>query len=327
LSIRIEHIEYYLPDTIITNNDLVSRFPHLSSEEIYKTTGVKERRHTTSEFIMSDMAIMASNQLLSKLSEYKNKIDALILVGHGFDYKAPVTAAILQHKLGLKNELLALDLPGGCTGYINGLAVAKGLLESHIANTILLVTGDTPSYVIAQDNSELLSIFGDSSTTTLLTKTVRINGLEQFLVGTDGNGFESLLVHSSGGRLPHIISDKSLIHGEMTMNGKEIFLFAIRTVPQLIANTLQKNGLHKDDIAYFVFHQANSFMLDVLRRKLKIEKERFFNDIRYTGNTVSSSIPIALKTLIEKNKIKRGDKILLAGFGLGYTWGATVIEY
>jgi 3-oxoacyl-[acyl-carrier-protein] synthase-3 len=323
LSLRIEHIEYYLPDNIITNDDLVHRFPHLNAEEIYRTTGVKERRHTTPEFIMSNMVVQVVENLFSNLPELRNEIDGIILVGHGYDYRAPVTSAIIQYKLKLNNNCIALDVPHGCTGYINGLAISNGLLETGTCNKILLLTGDTPSYVIAKDNSELLSIFSDSASLSILTKS---SNYCKFVVGTDGSGYQNLMVHSSGSIEPYNISDTRLKYGEMVMNGKEIFLFAVRTVPKLIADTLLKNNLNKDDIAYFVFHQANSFMLDVLRRKLKIEKERFFNDITFTGNTVSSSIPIALKTLMEQQKIKRGDKLLLAGFGLGYTWGATVIE-
>jgi 3-oxoacyl-[acyl-carrier-protein] synthase III len=324
LSLHIEHIEFYLPEKVITNDDLVSRFPHLSSEEIYKTTGVKERRHTTADFIMSDMVINLTEKLLLQFPNLRNEVDGILLIGHGYDYRAPVTSAIIQNKLKLNSSCIALDIPHGCTGYINGLAVSNGLIETGTCSKILLLTGDTPSYVIAKDNSELLSIFSDSASVSILTKS---NNYGKFVVGTDGSGHQHLMVHSSGAVEPYSVSDKSLRYGEMTMNGKEIFLFAMRTVPQLIENTLNKNGLKKDDIAYFIFHQANSFMLDVLRRKLKIEKERFFNDITFTGNTVSSSIPIALKTLMDQQKIKRGDKILLAGFGLGYTWGATVIEF
>jgi len=326
MGIKLSNIEYYLPEKVITNEDLVKKFPHLNSDDIYKTTGVKERRHTTLDFIMSDMAFESALQLINKDKSLKESIDVIILVGHGYDYKAPISAAILQDRLEIQNGCLTIDLPHGCSGYINGLMVAKGLLDSKIGTKILLLTGDTPSYAIKPNNSELLSIFGDSATATIIESSTKIEH-EKFVFGTDGSGVQNLMVKYSGCKEPNIEINQTMIHGEMQMDGKEIFMFAMKRVPDLINQTLIKNQLSKEDIDYYVFHQANSFMLDVLRRKLKIEKEKFYNDISLTGNTVSSSIPIALKTLMIENKIKRGDKLLLAGFGLGYTWGATVLEF
>lgn len=324
MGIKILDIATYLPEKIITNDDLVKQFPHLDSSEIFKTTGVKERRHTTLDFTMSDMAFEAASQLIRKDEHLKETIDVIILVGHGYDYKAPISSAILQERLGIQNNCLTIDLPHGCTGYINGLMVAKGLLESSIGNKVLLLTADTPSYGIKPDDHDLLSIFGDSGTASIHTKS---DNTENFVFGTDGKGANSLIVRYSGCKYPDIEKNKDLIHGEMEMNGKDIFLFAMKRVPTLIKETLHKNNLTQEEIKYFVFHQANSFMLDVLRRKLKIDKERFYNNIEFTGNTVSSSIPFAIKELMDSKKIKRGDKILLAGFGLGFTWGATVIEF
>jgi 3-oxoacyl-[acyl-carrier-protein] synthase-3 len=272
------------------------------------------------------MAFESALQLINKDKSLKESIDVIILVGHGYDYKAPISAAILQDRLEIQNGCLTIDLPHGCSGYINGLMVAKGLLDSKIGTKILLLTGDTPSYAIKPNNSELLSIFGDSATATIIESSTKIEH-EKFVFGTDGSGVQNLMVKYSGCKEPNIEINQTMIHGEMQMDGKEIFMFAMKRVPDLINQTLIKNQLSKEDIDYYVFHQANSFMLDVLRRKLKIEKEKFYNDISLTGNTVSSSIPIALKTLMIENKIKRGDKLLLAGFGLGYTWGATVLEF
>ena len=324
MGVKILDISTYLPEKIITNEELVKQFPHLDSSEIFKTTGVKERRHTTLDFTMSDMAFEAASKLIRKDENLKETIDVIILVGHGYDYKAPISSAIIQERLGIHSNCLTIDLPHGCTGYINGLMVAKGLLESAIGNKVLLLTADTPSYVIHPNNSELLSIFGDSGSASLIVKN---DNSEKFVFGTDGKGAESLIVRYSGCKFPNLEKNKELIHGEMQMNGKDIFLFAMKRVPSLINETLEKNDVKKEDITYFVFHQANSFMLDVLRRKLKIEKELFYNNIEFTGNTVSSSIPFAIKELIDRKKIKRGDKILLAGFGLGFTWGATVITF
>lgn len=329
MSIEIKNIAVYLPDEIITNEMLVNKFPDMNVDDIYKRTGIKARRKTTESFIMSDMAYEAATLLFKDNASIRDKIDAVILVGHGYDYKAPISAAILQNRLGLSQKTLTMDLPHGCTGYINGLAVCKGLIDSGLAENILLLTGDTPSYVIEENNAELQSIFSDSATASYISKSTK-NEYEKFIFGTDGSGADKLIVRNSSSRNPaniDYLSKNGRLNGTMTMDGVEIFKFAIRIVPSLIADTLKKNELELQDIDFFIFHQANSFMLEVLRKKLKIEKEKFYNDISQTGNTVASTIPIALKNASENKMIKKGDTILLAGFGLGYTWGATIIKF
>ena len=324
--IKISELAYFLPEKRITNEELSARFGN-SPEDIFKRTGVRSRFHTTPEFVMSDMAAIAANKILEEKSELKNKIDAIVLVGHGYEYKAPVTSAILQDKLGLSQKLLAIDLPQGCSGYINGLGVSYSLLNTGIAKKILLMTADTPSYVIHPDNAELLAIFSDSGTASII-ETVD-EGFNGFVFGTDGRGADSLKVYRSGTRYPadaeYLSNGKP--NGQMEMKSTEIFLFAMRTVPALMREVLEKNNLEENDIDLYILHQANSFMLEVLRKKIKIPKEKFFNDIEEVGNTVSSSIPLALKKAEQQGRLKKGMKVLLAGFGIGYTWGATVITY
>lgn len=324
---QIKGISIYLPPNKLNNKELSEKFG-IPEDEIFKKTGVIERRHTHPDFIMEDMAFESATQLLTQFPDYKNKIDALLLVGHGFSYKAPNTSAILQHRLNLPANCYCLDLPHGCAGYIYGLSLAQSLLNSHLATNVLLITGDTTSYVIKKDDLELLSIFGDASTATLITNSQ--SGYEKFVFKTDGSGYDKLIVERSGTRnrmKADYFAQDNPPDGIMKMDGTAVFLMSIREVPPLIHQTLEKNNLTINDIDYFVFHQANSFMLEVLRKKLKIPKEKFFNDIRYTGNTVSNSIPIALHQLMQENKIQRGMKILLAGFGIGFMLGATVIEF
>lgn len=327
---QIKAISTYLPEKKITNEELANQF-NVPAEEIFKKTGVLVRCHTSIDINMQKMAEYAAIQLFDQVPDIRSQIDALILVGHGFSYKAPNTSAILQHLLQLPKKCYCIDLPHGCTGYIYGLSIAHSLIQSKITKNILLLTADTPSYGIRKDDLELLSIFGDSATATFITHSNTSSSFEKFIFYTDGSGYDKLIVERSGTINPadlEYYSDKNNPpHGIMKMDGTAIFLMSIKLVPNMIYETLEKNNLSINDIDYFVFHQANSFMLEVLRKKLKIPKEKFFNDIRYTGNTVSSSIPIALHQLIKENKLHRGMKLLLAGFGLGYTLGATVIEF
>ncbi|MCX7729245.1 MAG: ketoacyl-ACP synthase III [Bacteroidia bacterium] len=327
---QIKAISVYLPPTTLSNKNLAQQF-NVTEEEIYKKTGVIERRHTPHDFNMEDMAYESAQKLLNQHPDYKNKIDALLLIGHGFSYKAPNTSAILQHRLNLSNKCYCLDIPHGCTGYIYGLSIAESLIKSGISTSVLLITSDTPSYVIPPDNLELLSIFGDAATSTIIiSDKIDQKKNYNYTFFTYGKKFNALIVERSGQVNPpdcEYLQTSKLPYGTMKMDGTAVFLMSIKEVPPLIYETLEKNNLTINDIDYFVFHQANSFMLEVLRKKLKIPKEKFFNDIRYTGNTVSNSIPIALHQLISENKIQRGMKILLAGFGIGFMLGATVIEY
>ena len=195
----INNIAVYLPDGIVTNEELALKFEGLKPEDVFKRTGVKSRRRTTEDFIMSDMVFEAAEMLFNENPEARQKIDTIILVGHGYDYKAPITAAILQHRLQISKNALTIDLPHGCTGYINGLAVSKGLIDGGMSQQILLLTGDTPSFVIDKNNSELQSIFSDSGTASYLSKN-EVSDYEKFIFGTDGSGAESLMVRRSSSR-------------------------------------------------------------------------------------------------------------------------------
>lgn len=323
---QIKGISIYLPPNKLTNKELSEKFG-IPEDDIFKKTGVIERRHSSIDFNMEDMAYESVVQLFSQYPEYKNQIDALLLVGHGFSYKAPNTSAVLQGRLELPDHCYCLDLPHGCAGYIYGLSVAKALHDSGIAQNVLLVTSDTPSYVIQNNDVELLSIFGDSATATLILPST--SSFEKFVFKTDGKHFDKLIVERSGTRNrmdKKYFLEENPPDGIMKMDGTSIFLMSIKEVPPLVYQTLEKNNLSIQDIDYFVFHQANSFMLEVLRKKLKIPPEKFFNDIKFTGNTVSSSIPIALHQLLQEKKLQKGMKVLLAGFGIGFMLGATVIE-
>lgn len=325
---QIKGISIYLPPNILSNKELSEKF-NVSADDIFKKTGVLERRHTPPDFLMEDMAYESAHSLLNQLPQEKDKIDALLLVGHGFSYKAPNTSPILQYRLSLSENCYCLDLPHGCAGYIYGLSVAQSLINAQVASNVLLITSDTPSFTIKKDDSELLSIFGDAATATLINNSNAFHS--KFVFKTIGSGYDKLIVERSGTRnrmdKSYFENSNNAPDGIMKMDGTAVFLMSIKEVPPLIKQTLAQYNLSINDIDYFVFHQANTFMLEVLRKKLKIPEEKFFNDIRFTGNTVSNSIPIALNQLIQENKIHRGMKILLSGFGIGFMLGATIIEF
>jgi 3-oxoacyl-[acyl-carrier-protein] synthase-3 len=326
MGVLLNHIATYLPEAVLTNDDLASQF-NTSGEQIFKNTGISKRYLSAEGEMPSDLAVKAGEILLHKYNIDLNSIDFLIFCSEGFDHKGPSTSCLMQHRLGLGTHVGCIDLPYGCSGYIYGLGIAHGLMEGGIAKNILFLTSDNPTKVCHKDDLELRSIFSDIGTATILTKN---NNKQLFIFGTDGAGYNNLIVDQSGTRNPatvEYLNRTNLPFGHMKMNSTEIFLFAVRTVPKLVNDILAKYEYKAEDIDLFVFHQASAFMLEVIRKKCKVPKEKFFVNIENFGNSVSSSIPNALNDAEQQGILKKGMKVMLAGFGIGYSWGATIIEY
>jgi 3-oxoacyl-[acyl-carrier-protein] synthase-3 len=331
----IQSISYYLPETTLSNSELCQIFPSLTEKDIYKKTGIKIRHITSAGEVGSDLGFKAACKLFEEHSIDKSKIDYLLFCTEGLDYKGPATACILQHRLGLPVNIGAIDVPFGCTGFTYSLSVAKGLIESGQASNVLMITSDIPSTVIHPEDSELRMIFGDAGAATLVSASDEGEPeIGKFSFGTDGSGADNLIVERSGTRnaadaewFEKNKNAAGMPFGQMKMNSVEIFSFALRVVPPMIADILEKNKLEKEDVDLFVFHQANAFLLSVLRRKLKIEEDKFFIYMENTGNTVSASVPIALNEALKSGKIKKGSKVLVAAFGIGYSWSGTIIRF
>ncbi|MCK0144110.1 ketoacyl-ACP synthase III [Arenibacter sp. F26102] len=328
---KIENIAYYLPEGKLDSAALKEIFPDFDINKIEDKVGIKSRHIAGEKETSLDLAYKASLNVIERSGT--NDIDFIILCTQTPDYILPTGACILQDRLGLPSSIGALDFNLGCSGYVYGLAMCKGFLEASIASKILFVTADTYTKYIHKKDKGNRSIFGDAATATIITKDEK-DKLGQFNLGSDGSGFDKLIIKNGGGK--NEFDEKAEIknYGDgnqftdncIYMNGPEIFNFTINNIPKLISDTLKANKLKKEDVDYFVFHQANKFMLNYLRRKIGIPLEKFHIDLEKTGNTVSSTIPIALHQALENEKIKKGNKVLLAGFGVGLSWGATIIE-
>lgn len=330
MGVNIEGISYYLPEKELTNEELARKFG-ITKEEIYKKTGIIKRHISGSDEFGSDMAIKAAKILFEEYNIDKDEIDFIIYCSETLDYRAPATACIIHEELGLKKGAGAIDIPLGCTGFTYSYMIAEALLKGKTINKVLLLNTDNATKVIHPDDLELRMIFGDAATATLLSYKENTPGFIS-VFGTDGSGKDNLIVRRSASKdaidikwLKKYESAGGMPYGKMEMNSLEIFTFTLREVPPLIEQILDKNNLHIEDINLFIFHQANAFLLNTLRRKLKIPEDKFFIYLEHVGNTVSASIPIALKEAIKQGKAKKGDKILLAAFGIGYSWCGTVI--
>lgn len=323
----INALSYYLPDRKLSNEEISKMYPEWGIDKIVDKTGIRNRHITDDDEFASDMAIKVSNKLFEEYAIRPESLDFILYCTQSPDYILPTTACILQEKLGLPKNSGALDFNLGCSGYIYGLALAKGLISAGIAKNILFITSETYSkYINILDKSNR-TIFGDGASATIISNSGFAEILD-FSLGTDGSGAENLIIKEGGSRFPKTNTDiQENNHSHLYMNGPEIFSFTSNSVPALVNMTLQINNLSKEEIDLFIFHQANKYMLEHLRKKIKIEENKFFLHIENCGNTVSSTIPIALKEAICSNSICENQSVLLAGFGVGYSWGGVVLQF
>lgn len=337
MKVGIHSIEFYLPAQTIENETLAQLYPEWTSEKIYAKTGIRSRHIACDNECVSDMVENAAKNLFIKHNINPASIDFLILVTESPDYLLPPTSCIVQDRLQLPQTTGAIDVNLGCSGYIYGLKLAKALIASEEAQNVLLLTGDLYSKHINPLDKSTRTLFGDAASASLITTGENVSNILRFSVGSNGAGYNHLIIPSGGMRMrtanqAHLIEGKDEVThhsiNNIHMNGPEIMLFSIDMVPKNVTDVLLKNSLTLEEIDWFVFHQANQYILDYLKKKIRIPQDKFIIDMEDTGNTVSSSIPLALKRTHMRNKcFKPGDKILLVGFGVGLSWGATIIDF
>lgn len=326
----IKAISYYLPGKIITNSDLVKEFPEWTVDKIAGKVGINQRHVVSNSETAADLAEAAAKKLFVENDISPESIDFVLLCTQSPDYFLPTTACVLQNKLGISTSSGAFDFNLGCSGYIYGLAISKGLVSAGIAKNVLLLTAETYTKHIHPQDKGNRTIFGDAASATLVS-TDGFAEIMNFSLGTNGEGAENLMVKTGGLRHPDKSNDVTynesgnpISSDNLYMNGGEIFNFTLDIVPDLVDDTLNKNGLKDIDVDLFIFHQANRYMLDFLRKSLGIESEKFYYFMSEVGNTVSSTVPIAMKEALNEGRLK--GNIMLAGFGVGYSWGGVTLN-
>jgi 3-oxoacyl-[acyl-carrier-protein] synthase-3 len=332
----IKAITSYLPAGKLTNEQLAAEFGDSHASQIFSKTGVAVRGVAAADECASDLGVAAAKRLFENGACRPEQIDFLIFCTQSPDYFTPATACVMQDRLGLKTSCGAIDLNQGCSGYIYGLALAKSLVETEMASNVLLVTADTYTKLINRRDRSLRTLFGDGATASLIGAVQAESELiGPFVLGTDGRGAQRIIVKAGGLRCPPTYetaiekedesgnwrSDQNLY-----MDGANVFSFALKTVPKAMNQLLEKCGLTIDNIDFVIPHQANKFMLERLRARMKIPAEKFWIDMEDCGNTVSSTIPIALESALQQCRVKTGDRVALIAFGVGYSWGAAIIE-
>ena len=327
----IKALSYYLPSRVVTNEELVKDFPEWSVEKVAKKVGVSSRHVSDPNETAGDMAEKAARKLFDEYGILPSSIDFLLLCTQSPDYLLPSTACLLQHRLGIPTSSGAFDYDLGCSGCVYGMAIAKGLIAAGLAHNVLLLTSETYTKYLHPEDKSNRSIFGDGAAACLIS-TEGFAKIGDFVFGTDGSGAQQLILKTGSSR--HRLSTGRVEEDEeghirrddyLYMNGSAIFNFTLETVPSMLIQLLEKSAIEKDGIDYYIFHQANKFMLDTIRKVCHIPKEKFYLDLETVGNTVSSTVLIGLKECCDKSIIKPGMKVMVCGFGVGLSWGGTVL--
>jgi len=310
LGSKISAIEYYLPKKKENNAILKKNNPKLNVDRIKQKTGINNRYISGSDETVIDISIKAANKIFKKFS--KKKIDFLILVTQTSPYRIPTSACILQDKLKLKKNIIAFDMNLGCSGFLYALRMATSLIESKAVNNGLIICADTYTKYISKNNTACRPIFSDAAAAVLITKSIK-NKIGPFELGTDGSGADAL-------ELP-------MNTNEIVMNGAKVLTFAMDVVPNNVNMLLKKIKIDRNKIDKFIFHQASKYILDNINRRLSIKKEETFENYSKVGNTISASIPIALKDASIKKKILNNNLIIIAGYGVGLSWGSALLKW
>jgi 3-oxoacyl-[acyl-carrier-protein] synthase-3 len=269
-----------------------------------------------------DLGVKAAEKLFLK-NDFRSKIDSVIFVTQSPDYLLPASACIIQDKLKLSTECISFDVNQGCSGFVYGLAISSSLITAQLAKKVLLICSDTYSKYIDKHNRTCRPIFSDGAAACIisLSSTPCIGPFE---LGTDGKGASNLIVKNSAAR---ISNEPNSIKNNLFMDGSKVFMFSMNSVPKCVENLLNKAKKKINEIDLFIFHQASKIVIDNIIRHLNLPKEKVFCNYSKIGNTVSASIPIALKDSMNEGVLKNGDLIMVVGFGVGYSWGATLVQW
>ena len=329
----IKAINYYLPEKVVTNEELLKEFPEWSVDKVAAKVGVDSRHVAGENETAGDLAEKAARKLFEEHNIDPKSIDFLLLCTQSSDHFLPSTACILQDRLGIPTTAGAFDYNLGCSGCVYGMAVAKGLIAGGIAKNVLLLTAETYNKYLHPSDKSNRSIFGDAAAACLIS-TEGIAEIGEMSLGTDGSGAKHLIVETGAARHKaatgkqttdddgHIRRDDYLY-----MDGSAIFNFTLDAVPAMMKDILAKNEMVKENIDYYVFHQANKFMLNTIRKVCVLPKDKFYVNLNETGNTVSSTVMIGLKQCLDAGTITPGMKVMVAGFGVGLSWGGTILNF
>ena len=320
-NLAIKGISFVLGEKEINVNSFKKDNPDWDISKIISKTGINKVFYTSQNQTAVDLAVIALEKFFLENDFLKSEIDGLIFVTQSPDYTLPTSACIIQDRSKLPKELIAFDINLGCSGFVKSLSVVSSLINSGTCKNCLIVTSETYSKYISEKDRTNKPLFSDGASVTLVSKGGDFEiGPSEF--GVDGSGAKHLIVYGSGSKF-----DESKPKNELYMNGNEIFLFTLTKIPKLVNKFFIENNLSVEKIDKFYFHQASKLVLEAIRKKLNIPYEKMIINNENIGNTVSSTIPISLKLTQMENLLKKDDLILIIGFGVGLSYGVTLIKW
>jgi len=333
---RIVDIAVALPDMVVTNEQMCVENPEWDMTKVAGRSGVLSRHIAAAGETALDLALATCRRLLSENPDLLMVVDGLIMCTESEDYPLPPDGCVLHGLLGLRQDCFVTDINLACSGFAYGLALARGLMATGMCHNILLVTAETYSKKINPRDRSSRVLFGDGAAVTWLSDNPGPGNVVDVLCATDGTGYDKFVIPAGGDRMP-ISADTAVEHEDdngnwrsqqdIHMDGLAILTFATGKVPQQAKELLKRNQLTVSDIDLFVFHQASALVLDSLARLLRIPPERVFTNLEQLGNTVSSSIPIALHDALGDHLIKPGSRVLISGFGVGLSWASALLQF
>jgi 3-oxoacyl-[acyl-carrier-protein] synthase III len=332
--VRLAGIASAVPDQVVTAQDDAAAFGEKEMQRIARSTGIRERRVVPEGVCTSDLCLAATERLLAELGWARDTVDALLFVTQTPDYILPATSCSLHGRLRLSQQCAAFDVNLGCSGYTYGVWMGAHLVASGAARRLLLLVGETASRPVHPQDRSARPLFGDAGTASALTADPSA-GRMHFRFGTDGAGQNHLIIPGGGFRLPHSPATAQAEedeHGntrslaQVYMNGSEIFLFALAQVPPLIEGTLADAGWSADVVDAFVFHQANEFMLEHLRKSMGLAREKVPLALEEFGNTSSASIPLTITARLADRLRQAPARLVFAGFGVGFSWASVAVQ-
>lgn len=324
--LKIAAIGYSVPETVITNEDLTKLY-ETSDEWIYSRTGIKQRRVVSGNETAIDLGLKAAQNALKKSGLKPEDIDCVISAASVPPQLYPTLACTLQSKLGIPNQIPAFDLTAACTGLIYALQVARGFIGANIYKTILIIASDNNSKITDWTDRGTSILFGDGAGAMIVTESD--DGIDDILsinISADGSIGQMIQTNMPGQCCPLVEQADEIGNGKIIMNGKDVYKFAVTTVPSYVEKCIEQSGLNPDEINYLIPHQANQRIIESIQNRLKYSDDKVISNIKYYGNTSAASIPIALVEGVEQGKIKLGSTAVLCGFGAGMTWGAAVVR-
>ena len=330
---KITGLGFYVPDNIITNEDL-SKIIDTDDNWIQERTGIKERRHVVrGEDTTTSMGVKAANIAIERSGVAADEIDFIIFATISPDYYFPGPGVSLQKELGLKT-IGALDIRNQCSGFIYALSVADQFIKTGMYKTILVVASELQSLGLDMTTRgrAVSVIFGDGAGAAILTRSDDDSGILSTHLHSEGEYAKelALLAPGMGGRwVTNILyeNDPNDVSYFPYMNGQLVFKNAVARFSEVIAEGLEANNLRVEDIDLLIPHQANLRISQFIQKKFDLSDDQVFNNIQKYGNTTAASIPIALTEAWELGKIKKGDTVVLAAFGSGFTWGSAIIKW